>query len=381
MASPTPHQTSQLTPCKPLGRHGSPTMPTSHISKDLRTTSRLLLVFLSLMDFGTALSNSIGMVAGFKETTTGCQVQAAFAIFCSLSSYFWTAAIALYLYFTIVRDQQFVAKKLVKVFHVVAWGIPLIIVSVAGGLDVLGLDVTDPLEHSKEMTVSLTGGWCFIRSPANQSVFSSNGSLNFVSQSPEWFSDVWFDFWVMMASVAWQIATFFFCVIIYLLIKIHIYKEKHRSSQVFVTHRLLRTADSVDRKLTFIPIVFFLLYICAVIRSFGRIFHSHHIIYNKPLIVLQGIFDSLQGAANCVIFCLFTKAVRNRIAACICSYCPRSSHHSRQQRGVNVNQSHRVVTSEYFNEPMFDRKKSADWPDCRGYSGNSEVTPLVHDVR
>ena len=61
----------------------------------------------------------------------------------------------------------------------------------------------------------------------------------------------------------------------------------------------------------------------------------------------QGIFDSLQGAANCVIFCLFTKAVRNRIAACICSYCPRSSHHSRQQRGVNVNQSHRVVTSEY----------------------------------
>ena len=189
--------------------------------KDLRTTSRLLLVFLSFMDFGTALSNSIGMAVGFTETTRGCQVQAAFAIFCGLSSYFWTASIALYLYFTIVREGQFVAEKMVKVFPFVVWGLPLIIVVVAGALGVLGFAVTDTrtsiAKHLREKSVSLTGGWCYIRSDRNSSELAS--------QSLEWYSPAWFDFWVMMAGVAWQIATFFFCAIVYILIRIHILKE------------------------------------------------------------------------------------------------------------------------------------------------------------
>ena len=194
---------------------------------DLRTTSRLLLVFLSLMDFGTALANSIGMASNYKGTTKECQVQAAFAIFCSMSSYFWTAAIAVYLYLTIVRQQQALAKKLVKVFHVVAWGIPLIIVVLAGGLNVLGYDTDKYGKDSKSATV--TGGWCYIRksSPAQPDEPGGNQSqlANSTDSPPQWYSKQWFQFWVMIAGGAWQMAIFIFCVVIYILIKVHIYRE------------------------------------------------------------------------------------------------------------------------------------------------------------
>lgn len=58
---------------------------------------------------------------------------------------------------------------------------------------------------------------------------------------------------------------------------------------MFVTRESLKIVDSVDRKLTFIPVVFFLLSVFAVVRAFGRIARDDDIIYNEPLIVLQVI--------------------------------------------------------------------------------------------
>lgn len=198
---------------------------------DLRTTSRLLLVFLSLTDFGTALSNSIGMTRHYRTTTTGCEVQAAFAIFCSLSSYFWTAAIAVYLYLTIVREHQVLAKNLVKLFHIVAWGIPLGTVAVAGGLGVLGYDATTYKQErvtnssvKNKMSVAVTGGWCYIRNPSQSDQFES-GLTSQDDRVPEWYNNTWYQFWVMMAGGAWEIAIFIFCVVIYVLIKMHLYRE------------------------------------------------------------------------------------------------------------------------------------------------------------
>lgn len=194
--------------------------------EDLRTTSRRLLVFLSFMDFGTALSNSVGMFMDFESTTVGCQVQAAFAIYCSLSSYLWTAAIAVYLYLTIVRNKQTVARKLVTGFHVIAWGIPLVIVSVAGGLQVVGYDdrMTPPNSTSGfEMAATVTGGWCYIRGYQGSRglLLSSSGS----DEPPHWYDRKWYQFWVMIAGGAWELATFLFCLVVYVLIKVHLYRE------------------------------------------------------------------------------------------------------------------------------------------------------------
>ena len=189
---------------------------------DLRTMSRLLLVFLSFMDFGTALSNSIGIFLNFKTSTVGCQIQAAFAIFCSLSSYLWTAAIAVYIYITIVRGQQVLALKLVKIFHVLAWGIPLIIVAVAGGLDILGYDIQEVHSDRKSLvTATVTGGWCFIRGPYPD----PNATTTEHDVPPKWFNNNWYKFWVMIAGEAWEIGTFLFCLFVYILIKVHMYRE------------------------------------------------------------------------------------------------------------------------------------------------------------
>jgi G protein-coupled receptor 157 len=176
------------------------------------------------MDLGTALANSIGMAMDYKHTSEGCKIQAAFAVFCSMSSYFWTAAIAFYLYLTIVREKQSLAKKLVKVFHIVAWGVPFIIVVLAGALNVLGYEDVNLSDNKSSSTV--TGGWCFIRkspgpkSERNQSHFTTRSD-----KAPVWYDKQWFEFWVMIAGGAWQIAAFIFCVVIYILIKIHIYRE------------------------------------------------------------------------------------------------------------------------------------------------------------
>ena len=200
---------------------------------DTRKPSRRLLVFLSLMDFGTALANSVGMFLNFQTSSIGCQIQAAAAIFSSLSSYLWTAAIAVYIYLTIVKDKQSLAVKLINVFHVLAWGIPFVIVAVAFGLGILGYEDVTLIHyfHKKEIyfsTTAVTGGWCFLRGPYmsnNTTVEQFNRMLDVRNESPLWYNADWYDVWVMIAGGAWEIVVFFFCLIIYLLIRINLWQK------------------------------------------------------------------------------------------------------------------------------------------------------------
>lgn len=353
---------------------------------DLRTTSRLLLVFLSFMDLGTALANSIGMAMDYKHTSEGCKIQAAFAVFCSMSSYFWTAAIAFYLYLTIVREKQSLAKKLVKVFHIVAWGVPFIIVVLAGALNVLGYEDVNLSDNKSSSTV--TGGWCFIRkspgpkSERNQSHFTTRSD-----KAPVWYDKQWFEFWVMIAGGAWQIAAFIFCVVIYILIKIHIYREKHGTSHTFITRESLRVVYTVDRKLTFIPIVFLLLYVWTLIRIFGRFSGNDNIAGNKGLIVLEGIADCLQGATNALIFCLFTKAVRDHYITTIRLCCQSVIPCCQRERKMIINQRknqrsvypRRMASSNGIPQIFASRRLSPSL-DAKGSDGQGDDVISWPDV-
>jgi len=53
---------------------------------DIRTTSRQLLVFLSIADFVTAVGNCFGVL--YRGTDVLCVIQSAFTTFSSLSSFF-----------------------------------------------------------------------------------------------------------------------------------------------------------------------------------------------------------------------------------------------------------------------------------------------------
>lgn len=86
---------------------------------DLRTTPRRLLVYLSVSDWLSAVSYAFGVGRFFRADSLDCVVQGAVSTFANTSSFFWTVAIAVYLYVFIVRSSQRVADSMVLFFHLV----------------------------------------------------------------------------------------------------------------------------------------------------------------------------------------------------------------------------------------------------------------------
>eukprot|EP01087_Luapelamoeba_hula_P013759 TRINITY_DN395_c2_g1_i2.p1 TRINITY_DN395_c2_g1~~TRINITY_DN395_c2_g1_i2.p1 ORF type:complete len:525 (-),score=127.59 TRINITY_DN395_c2_g1_i2:339-1811(-) len=77
--------------------------------RELRTTSRLMLVFLSMCDFVTAAGNSFGLLASphiYGKWDAICIVQSSFTTTSSISSFLWTASIGVYLYLSLGRKRQ-----------------------------------------------------------------------------------------------------------------------------------------------------------------------------------------------------------------------------------------------------------------------------------
>lgn len=89
---------------------------------DLRSQARRLLLFLSLADLLSAASYFYGVLQDFTGPSWDCVLQGALSTFANTSSFFWTVAIALYLYLSIVRAVRGPrAGHLLWAFHVVRW--------------------------------------------------------------------------------------------------------------------------------------------------------------------------------------------------------------------------------------------------------------------
>lgn len=87
---------------------------------DLRTRARRLLLFLSLADLLSAASYFYGVLQDFAGPSWDCVLQGALSTFANTSSFFWTVAIALYLYLSIVRAaREPRAGRLLWAFHVI----------------------------------------------------------------------------------------------------------------------------------------------------------------------------------------------------------------------------------------------------------------------
>lgn len=138
------------------------------LSKELRSQCRWILLHLSLMDFGVALANLIGIAANFDsyyvEATKNysrppvavrysCEGQAVMACFCTISSILWTISVAVYLYFRIV-NQSFFAERFYKyliLFMCLAnYGLPLLVTIWMGVTHRLGFAPWD------------SSGWCTV---------------------------------------------------------------------------------------------------------------------------------------------------------------------------------------------------------------------------
>ncbi|KAK2825372.1 hypothetical protein Q7C36_019299 [Tachysurus vachellii] len=277
---------------------------------DLRTTPRQLLVFLSVADLVSAVSYSYGVYKVFKANTWDCVTQGAFSTFSNTSSFFWTVAIAVYLYIFIVKSSQRLADSLVLYFHLISWGVPLAITVAAVSLQKIGYDASE-----------VSVGWCWISIKENDHVL-----------------------WMLLTGKIWELLAYVILPVLYILIKRHIHKAHAALSEyrpILACNQLSHSVPAMaDRKLTLIPIIFITLRIWSTVR-FVLLLTDSPARKNPVLVTLHGIGNTFQGAANCIMFVLCTRPVRARLLARLCC----RSHDT--QSNSDIPSHHRAHTHSY----------------------------------
>ncbi|XP_070695617.1 G-protein coupled receptor 157 [Pempheris klunzingeri] len=269
------------------------------IWSDLRTTPRRLLVYLSVSDWLSAVSYAFGVWRVFHTDSLDCVVQGAISTFANTSSFFWTVAIAVYLYIFIVRSSQRVADSLVLFFHLVSWGVPLAITVAAVSLNKIGYDASE-----------VSVGWCWIRIHTPDRVL-----------------------WMLLTGKIWEFLAYLTLPVLYILIKRHIHIAHAALSEyrpILASRPASHSFSSMaDMKLTLIPIIFIVLRIWSTVR-FILLLVGSPARQNPALVTLHGIGNTSQGAANCIMFVLFTQPIRKRLctALCCCSKCREEAQRS-----------------------------------------------------
>ena len=184
--------------------------------KDVRTGSRSIITFLAIADLVTASGYVIGSANYIYEYrnwkdrnpydpcntfNTVCEIQSFLTTTSSMSSFAWTSILAVYLYLIIVKAKIRTAYRLMPLFHIIAWLLPLVIT--------LPLLIKDRLGYAP----FAASNWCFIsaRSVRNKDLC---GNLNY-----ELF------LLVLVGGKLWEIITYVLIIILYMAIKLHIYKE------------------------------------------------------------------------------------------------------------------------------------------------------------
>ncbi|KAL2103614.1 hypothetical protein ACEWY4_000482 [Coilia grayii] len=284
---------------------------------DLRTTPRKLLVFLSVADLLSAISYSVGVWKVFHEDSWDCIVQGAFSTFANTSSFFWTVAIAIYLYIFIVRSSQRGADSLVLYFHLVSWGVPLGITVAALCLHKIGYDASE-----------VSVGWCWVSIKAPDHVL-----------------------WMLLTGKIWEVLAYVTLPVLYLLIKQHIHRAHAALSEYRPILASNPTSNSLttmaDRKLTLIPIIFIFLRSWSTLR-FILLLADSPVRQHPVLVTLHGIGNTFQGAANCVMFVLCTQPVRARLADVLCCRGQAKARGADSQRsGSAGNPSHADDTAAH----------------------------------
>ncbi|XP_034445647.1 G-protein coupled receptor 157 [Hippoglossus hippoglossus] len=254
---------------------------------DLRTTPRRLLVFLSVADWLSAVSYAFGVWSVFRSDSPECVVQGAVSTFANTSSFFWTVAIAVYLYVFIVRSSQRVADSLVLIFHLVSWGVPLIITVAAVSLNKIGYDASE-----------VSVGWCWVSIHAPDRVL-----------------------WMLLTGKIWEFLAYLTLPVLYILIKRHIHIAHTALSEyrpILATRPPSHSFSSMaDTKLTLIPVIFIVLRIWSTVR-FILLLADSPARQSPVLVTLHGIGNTSQGAANCIMFVLFTRPIRTRLCSALC---------------------------------------------------------------
>lgn len=186
--------------------------------KDVRTVARAILVFLAIADFLTASGYLFGSIVFLSynpsiEDSPGTKNSSSYQMLCiaqsfittlfPISSFLWTTHLAIYLFVTIVLHKIKLAKKLLVVFHLTAWGIPLLVC--------LPSAITGKLGPSSDYTSS---GWCFVKFNAT---LSANSTAAVSKKLAEFYG------FELLCGKFWEITGYIVALTLYVLVKISLW--------------------------------------------------------------------------------------------------------------------------------------------------------------
>jgi G protein-coupled receptor 157 len=276
---------------------------------DLRTTPRFMLVCLSLADLITASGNMFGVF--YRQGGVICTIQSAFTSTSSICSFLWTVSIGTHLYLSMLKSTK--KRNFQPLYHVIRWGLPIVILVIALSFRALGAD-----DFSRAV------GWCWISDKVEYPLF-----------------------WSFFVGKAEEITSYFVTFLLYALTLWRLHRRVNAG--LLPSKNVRKVITQVDKKLMLVPLVFIMVRIWGTTRfllvSAGLIRMD---IY--WMVVLQGVGDSAQGFANFLLFCVFTKKVRNkytglvRRALCCNSYSDLLSsededHNSKAKHSIQYDES------------------------------------------
>eukprot|EP00731_Ephydatia_muelleri_P038242 Em0689g2a len=193
--------------------------------------------------------------------TPVCKIQSFLTTSSSMMSFLWTLILAIYLHTTVVENGIRLAQQLVPLYHVVAWGLPTVVIFVMLATDVLGYAPV------------ASANWCFIGVIGDNTVRIAM---------------------IMVGGKFLEITTYVVALVLF----------------VSTSIRLRIQKDQVDRKLLFIPIVFILLRIWGTLEFIFTEVYSNYFCTNSPALLgvlsalrfLQAIGDGGQGWGNAILY-------------------------------------------------------------------------------
>ena len=165
--------------------------------RDIRTTSRKLLVCISISDLLLSCGYLIGNFLSRKYQIV-CTAQSFITSSASIMSFMWATFLGFYLHLTLVKNRETLAEKFIPVFHILGWMTGPVINVIAITKHMLGYP-------SNKINVA----WCWIHSG------DSRGKK-------------WEVMWMLLDGKLWEMITMVLIVVFYFSVKIKIKKEVSR---------------------------------------------------------------------------------------------------------------------------------------------------------
>ncbi|XP_055885275.1 G-protein coupled receptor 157-like [Biomphalaria glabrata] len=308
--------------------------------KNLRTTSRLLLVCLSVADIFVCISTVLQTetyyesIALPQQKSYRCQISASLLVFSQICAALWTVAVTFYLFLCVTCRYVTVANRIVFLFHIFCWGMPILVATSAEISGVYGYSTQDLYLYHHP-----TSCWISDR----------------VANPTQWH---------LLTVEGWVMAAFVSVSIMYLFITGSVMKQKGRGRVLagddVVQELAIQTANE---HLRFIPALYVATRLWGTAYFFfTRYQDSSHLRASDWLMIFKAIGDNSQGLVNAIYFCTSSRQVRLVVGKKLSTLCFCCSGWCKQQK-LNAQDKWKGVNSIVRMRKGPKRPKQLDGSD------------------